>query len=281
MRSIKIFFALALFLLSQAATPSYAETALPKNGTIADAFVGEELVYEIGFWFFEEVAIGKISLEKGENGEFVATLTAYTTGIVDKFVKHRKDIYVSRLKLSPDGKRFLTKSFEKSVTIGDDKHIKSSTVFDYGKMTMTWKSTKNGKETSAGIIDLPKDKYSDDPLGAFYNFRYGVYGPHEAGREYTIYSFPKEDHVPKISLKIDSKEKSTGPGKKGDFLASARIDKELFGSQAGDIDIVFTDDMLPIEAVAKELLFFGDVRGRLKKYGAAVEFKKTSAASAP
>ncbi len=281
MRSTKIFFALALFLLSSICTPSFAETHLPKNGTIAEAFLGEELVYEIGFWFFEEVAIGKIGLEKGENGEYVATLSAYTTGVVDKFVKHRKDLYVSRLKLSPDGKRFLTKSFDKSVTIGDNKVMKSSTVFDYEKMTMTWKSTKNGKETSAGTIELPKDRYSDDPLGAFYNFRYGVYGPHEAGREYTIYSFPKEDHVPKIFLKIDSREKSQGPGAKGDFLATARIDKELFGSQTGDIDIVFTDRMLPIEAVAKDLLFFGDVKGRLKKYGAAVEFRKTAAEAAP
>lgn len=281
MRNTKFFFALALFLLSSICTPSFAETHLPKNGTIADAFLGEGLVYEIGFWFFQEVAIGKIGLEKGENNEYVATLTAYTTGVVDKFIKHRKDVYVSRLKLSPDGKRFLTKSFEKTISIGTDKLIRSSTVFDYDRMTMTWKSTKNGKETSAGIIDLPKDKYCDDPLGAFYNFRHGVYGPHEAGREYTIYSFPKEDHVPKIFLKIDSKEKSPGPGRKGDFLATARIDKELFGSQTGDIDIVFTDGMLPIEAVAKELLFFGDVKGRLKKYGAAVEFKKTSAEAAP
>lgn len=281
MRSIKKNFALAFFLILFLCTGSIAETHVPKNGTIADAFLGEELVYEIGFWFFDEVAIGKIGLEKGENGEYVATLTAYTTGVVDRFVKHRKDVYVSRLKLSADGKRFLTKSFDKTVSIGDDKLLKSSKVYDYDKMKMTWASTKNGKETSAGIIDLPKDKYCDDPLGAFYNFRHGVYGPHEAGREYTIYSFPKEDHVPKIFLKIDSREKSPGPGVKGDFLATARIDKELFGSQAGDIDIVFTDGMLPIEAVAKELIFFGDVKGRLKKYGAAVEFKKTAAEAAP
>ena len=196
-------------------------------------------------------------------------------------VKHREDVYVSRLKLSPDGKRFLTKSFEKSVTIGDNKHMTSSTVFDYEKMTMTWRSTKNGKETSAGTLALPKDKQCDDPIGAFYNFRYGVYGPHEAGREYTIYSFPKEGNVPRIFLKIDSKEQGDVPGKKGDFLATARIDKDLFGSETGDIDIVFTDAMLPTEAVARDLVFFGDVKGRLKKYGTSLELKKTAAEARP
>lgn len=276
MRRITFLLALAVLLLAPLCARSLAETRV-QNGTIADAFLGEELVYEIGFWVFREVAIGKVSLEKGDNNEFVATLSAYTTGVVDKLVKHREDVYVSRLKLSPDGKRFLTKSFEKSVTIGDNKHMTSSTAFDYEKMTMTWRSTKNGKETSAGTLALPKDKQCDDPIGAFYNFRYGVYGPHEAGREYTIYSFPKEGNVPRIFLKIDSKEQSGVPGKKGDFLATARIDKDLFGSETGDIDIVFTDAMLPTEAVARDLLFFGDVKGRLKKYGTSLELKKTAA----
>lgn len=280
MRRINLLLALAVFLLAPLCTRSLAETRV-QNGTIADAFVGEELVYEIGFWIFREVAIGRVSLEKGDNNEFVATLNAYTTGVVDKLVKHREDVYVSRLKLSPDGKRFLTKSFEKTVTIGDNKFLRSSTVFDYGAMTMTWRSTKNGKETSAGTLALPKDKQCDDPLGAFYNFRYGAYGPHEAGREYTIYSFPKEGNVPRIFLKIDSKENGGVPGKKGDYLATARIDKDLFGSETGDIDIVFTDVLLPTEAVARDLVFFGDVKGRLKKYGTSLELKKTAAEAAP
>ncbi|MBI5642902.1 MAG: DUF3108 domain-containing protein [Deltaproteobacteria bacterium] len=248
--------------------------ALQKERSIADEFLNEELVYEIGFWFFDEVAIGKVSIRQGENGEYIATLKAYTTGVVDRIVKHREDEYVSRLKLSEKGKRFVTLSFEKTIRIGrQTRH--SLTVLDYDKMVMSQVSKKDGNIEKNETIELPRGKYFDDPLAAFYNFRYGVYGPLEEGREYTIYSFPKGGHIPKIYLNIASKKEKELRGKsKGEFLAHARIDKELFGSQTGEIDIFFNSDMLPIEAVAKELLFFGDVRGKLTQSGSLTEKRR-------
>ncbi|MBI5491848.1 MAG: DUF3108 domain-containing protein [Deltaproteobacteria bacterium] len=243
-----------------------AHAPADKSRSIADAFLDEELVYEIGFWLFDEVAVGKVTLKK-DNGEYAAVLTAYTTGVVDKILKHRKDTYVSRMKLAEGGKRFVTLSFEKTIDTNGEVR-KSVTRFDYDKNVMTWRSWGGGKEEKSGTIDLPEDRYCDDPIAAFYNFRYGVYGPAEKGREYTIYSFPKEDRLPKIYLKIATDEEMEKRlNKPVDYLADAKIDKELFGSKSGDIEIAFTKDMVPVEAVAKGLVFFGDVRGRLVHEG--------------
>src|SRR5574337_1002910 len=181
-----------------------AHAPIDRSKSIADAFLDEELVYGIGFWLFDEVAVGTVTLKK-ENGEYIGVLSAYTTGVVDKILKHRKDTYVSRMKLAEGGKRFVTMSFEKTIDTNGEVR-KSVTRFDYDKNVMTWRSWGGGKEEKSGTVDLPEDRYCDDPIAAFYNFRFGVYGPAEKGREYTIYSFPKEDRLPKIYLKIATDE---------------------------------------------------------------------------
>ncbi|MDO8427264.1 MAG: DUF3108 domain-containing protein [Deltaproteobacteria bacterium] len=248
------------------AEPNLRPVSFKEGKTIADAFTGEELVYQIGIWFFDEVAIGKVSLRKDGKGDYVAVLTAYTTGVVDKVIKHRKDTYVSRMRLAEGGKRFVTLSFEKTIDTGDIR--RSVTKFDYDRNVMTWRSWGGGKEEKSGAVDLPKGIYCDDPIAAFYNFRYGVYGSAEKGREYWIYSFPKEDHIPKIYLRIATDEEMDKRlDKPVDYLADAKIDKELFGSKSGELEIVFTKEMVPTEAVAKGLIFFGDVRGRLVAEG--------------
>ncbi len=249
--------------------------------TVAEAFVDEELVYKIGFWLFDDVAEGVVTLKAGENGEYVATLNAYTTGVVDTLLRHRKDTYVAHLVLAEGGKRFVSKRFEKRIEM-DGKKKTSVTVVDYDKREIRWTSTETGKENKSGSAPIPPGVYADGPLAAFYNFRYGVYGPIKEGREYKILTFPKEDHVPEIYLRIAAKDemakrvRSAKERRAADMLADVRLDKELFGSQTGNVEILFSDDMVPVVAVAKDLVLFGDVRGRLVRIGLGMEMRKGS-----
>lgn len=274
-----IFLVVAAFL---SAAPAYFEPVsgissayAEEPSAIADAFLNEELTYSLGFWFLEDVALGRVNLTKGENGEYTATLYAYTTGVVDEMLRHRRDKYVSRLKLAEGGKRFVTLSFEK--TLESYAGVKKTlTAFDYEKGVMTWKRWKNGKLEKTGEEPLQEGVYYDDPIAGFYNLRFGVYGAIEKGREYRINTFPKEGRVPQIRVIMAADEEmdkriegNSGAG----FLADVKLDKELFGSKAGDIVIFFTGDMLPVSAIAKDILFFGDVTGKLKTAGEA----KTSA----
>lgn len=257
-----------------------AEELIPSSEalTIADAFLGEELTYRIGFWIFDDIAEGKVSLTQDENGDYLAILEAQTTGVVGFILRYRKDTYVARLRLSEDGSRFITSTFEKTVNKSGMVR-RGITKLDYEKRLMTWRSWGGGKEEKTGEERIPPDIYTDDPLAAFYNFRYGVYGTIGEGKEFRILTFPKKDRVPEIFVRVATRDEM---GKRvvqdkpyADYLADARIDKELFGQKSGDIEILFTGGMLPVYAVAKDVAIYGDVKGRLTEITKAVGFVKS------
>lgn len=249
-----------------------------KKPTIADVFIGEDLTYRIGFWIFDDVAQGRLTLENGPDGDYVATLSAWTTGVAGWALRYRKDTFVVHMRLSDDGQRFISKTFEKTVDKSGDIR-KGITYFDYDKRLVTWRSWGGGKEDKGGTGRIPSGIWVDDPIAAFYNFRYGVYGPVKEGANYTIYTFPKGDEVPHIMLRMASKTELAarrGDNAAAEYLAYARIDRDLFGSQSGDVEILFNGDMLPTEAVAKDIMLFGDVRGRLVKMGFDMGIVKTA-----
>ncbi len=251
--------------------------------TIAVAFLGEALTYQIGFWAFDNVAIGKVSLKRGADGDYVATLTAYTTGgFLTWLLRGRHDVYVEHLRVSGDGKRFISKTFEKNVETVNKKK-QSIVTIDYGKGLMTSKNYEDGLETTNNVIPLQKGVLYDGPLAAFYNLRFGAYGPFEMGQEFNIYTFPKKDgHVPVIHVRIAGQEETDrrlNGNLLHEYFTEVRLDKDLFGSKAGNIDILFSNDHVPEEAVAKDVLFFGDVRGKLTSVGAGMEFTIKPAAA--
>ena len=256
-----IFFLACLFIL-----PGPGLAGGKGSRTIGEAFDGEELTYDIGFWLFDRVAVGELRIERSETGEYVASLTAYTTGMVDRILQHRKDIYVSLLQSVDGGKRFMSKAFIKTVDI-NGKVRQGITELDYEKGLMTWSSWGGGKADRTGTESFPPGTYIDDPLAAFYNFRFGVYGPVEDGREYRILTFPKKGRIPEIYARLATSDEMTKrvlPEKAhARYLADAKIDKELFGSGSGWVEILFDKELVPVEAVAKDIAFFGDVRGRL------------------
>lgn len=255
--------------LSETPAVALGKQSSPQGATIADAFVNEELSYSIGFWLFEGVAFGKVSLKKGEDGDYSATLTAHTAGALDRILYHREDTYVAHFRLADGGRRFVTTSFDKTIESGG-KVKKSLTTFDYDRREMSWKSWEEGRGERSGVEKIPPGIYCDDPIGAFYNFRFGVYGPVEEGRKYQIPSFPKKGVVPMIYMRIADRGEFMEANSKetvADYLSYATIDRDLFGSQTGNIEIYFTRGMVPVEAVVKDLIFFGDVRGTLIKGG--------------
>lgn len=265
-------------------TASFAETltvqpeALKESANIGDAFVEEEFIYQISVLIFDDAAVGAVSLKKAGNGEYIATLTAETSGVINK-IYHRKDTYTARLAMTSDGRRFVTKTFEKTVDV-NGKVRRGVTYMDFDKGVMTWKSWGGGKPDKDGMVTFAPGVYYDDPLAAFYNFRYGIYGTVGEGKTFRIPTFPKQDHVPAITMRINTKaemdKRTDGKKPYADYLADVKLDKELFASGSGELEIFFTDGLVPVEAVAKDIVFFGDVRGKLKTIGMAMGLKKTS-----
>mgnify|MGYP001578858656 FL=1 len=279
MRKLKLLFPASSLLILVLLIPVFALSlrltahAAEEHGapTIADAFAGEALDYVIGFWFFDNVAEARLSLEKGEKGEYIARLEAYTTGVI-KGIADRRDVYVARLKLVDNGKRFLTQSFEKSVTMRG-KTRRNLTVVDYKKRVVRWRSWGGGKEEKTGVSNIPPGIYCDDPLAAFYNLRAGVYGPIQEGKEFRMFTFPKGDRVPEIKVRVAGNAELQEKARKNKYsarsssfyspqhLAIATMGPELFASEG--IDLFFNSSFIPVEAIARDVMLFGDVRGRL------------------
>lgn len=259
------------------ASQSFFKVAVSNHQiNIGKLFDGEELIYDIGFWLFKKAAIGKIGLKKKEDGGYIAVLQAETLGVIGWVTRYRKDVYIAHMEEAEGGKRFITSVFDKTVTIGDTTK-RTATYLDYKKRIMTWKKWKGDKLEEDKQEEIPPDNIYDDPLAAFYNFRFGTYGPIEEGREYRITTFPKKD-VKTMYLRIatkDEKDKRIHSNSDDvDYLADIIIDKELFGSQTGNIEAFFTKELIPMGGIVKDLIFFGDVRGTLVEMTSKAAFRR-------
>jgi hypothetical protein len=120
---------------------------------------------------------------------------------------------------------------------------------------------------------MPYGILYDDPMTAFYNFRFGVYGKIEPGKIFTIHTVPRKEGPRPIRLTVASKKeeeqrRSKENEKEGkDIFIKVRLDKEFVGSVHGDVEVWFTKDIVPMTGVAKDVFFYGDIRGRLTYRG--------------
>ncbi|MFQ5329075.1 MAG: hypothetical protein ACE5D4_03695 [Thermodesulfobacteriota bacterium] len=235
--------------------------------SIGAAFNGESLHYRLSFWWFKYAADSHIALSRdGDN--FLITMSAETAGFIGWVTKHRKDRYRVYVEEVEGGRRFKLKRLEKEVTIGE-KVRKSVITMDYEKRIMTTRRWGRGKSEQRSEEPIPEDTYYDDPLTAFYNFRFGAYGPIEEGREYHITTFPKNG-VSTMYLRLATGEEKVRRRTKIDateYLADITIEREMFGSQSGNIEVLFSKELVPLEGVVKDIILFGDVRGALVERG--------------
>jgi hypothetical protein len=112
----------------------------------------------------------------------------------------------------------------------------------------------------------------DDPVTAFYNLRFGVYGKVEPGREFILRTIPRKGHEI-IRIQVATKEEAekaraaekVKTGK--DFLIRILLDREMWGRKKGELEIWFNRDLLPISGVVKDIPLFGNIRGRQTGHG--------------
>lgn len=236
-----------------------------KESDISKTFNGEELEYDISFLWFKNAAKAKISFHKKREGGYLASIEAETLGFIGWVSKYRKDSYFSHIEETDDGKLLISNLFEYQVTIGN-KTRKSHVTFDYENQSMVWESRGGGKPDSLKKEKIKPGVRYDDPLVAFYNFRYAAYGPLKEGKEFHISTFPKKG-VSTIYVRINTekeKKKRLNPVPEGvKYLVDTRLAKELFGSQSGNIEILFSKDFIPLVGTVKDIILFGDIRGIL------------------
>lgn len=259
-----------LFIDIAMPAPSWAKESSEATVTsaakgIGDTFEGEELVYDMGFWIFRKIAKGRFKLTKEPDGTYKAVLSASTKG---RFFRSTKSTFTAYIRESADKKRFITSRFEKySKKRGTIKKVVKEIDHEKGILKITkW---KNGKFRSAQEIEIPEGAIYDDPLAAFYNLRFGVYGALEKDGKYLITTFPEKGKEVKIkAYTANKKVLKRGIRKRKNnaaLLINAQLDKELFDSSSGKVELFFDEKLIPIDVVAKNVLLFGDIYAKLRR----------------
>jgi hypothetical protein len=259
------------FPLREGEAASTSFTIGDGKNSIANFFLGEELVYEVGVWLFKRVALGKLSFkEAGEKGRYVAILQAETLGVLGWVARYRVDTYRSTMEEVEGGRRLRSISFEEDVKIGN-KVRKKIHLFDY--RNRKWVQMRQRKDGSMErtVQEIPSGMVYDDFITASYNFRYGVYGEVDRGKKYSVATFPRKKATTYeviIAGKEEEEErrKRSEKSKEGkEHYVKLFLDPEITHSKEGLIEGWLSKDLYPVEGTIKEVILFGDVKGTLIK----------------
>jgi hypothetical protein len=98
--------------------------------------------------------------------------------------------------------------------------------------------TKKDGELSRETVEIPPGVYFDNPLTAYYNFRYGVYGKVAPGREFIIRTVPRKGQgIFRVAVALEKeavRNREEDPEKKGkDLLVRILLEQEFLGSPKG------------------------------------------------
>lgn len=238
--------------------------------SIGRTFAGEELHYDIAFWFLRKVAVVRMTFAPGaEDGRYVATLQGETVGLTGFFTRYRTDTYRAVMEELDGGRRLRSLTFEEQVRIGD-KSRRHTHTFDHKNRKWIEQNIRMSGATSVEEHDIPEGKDYNDFLAASYNFRYGVYGTVERGKTYHVPVFPKKD-VTTYDVKVVSKAEEdrlrdrTSAPEGGEYRIELAMDPEVVHSERGLVKGWLAKELYPVEGLMEDVFLFGDVRGTLVK----------------
>lgn len=243
----------------------------PAKLPIGAHFNGEKLHYNLGFFTFFHAADAEITFSKDPavKDGYIAQLEAHTNGIIKFLTFQRRDNYISHMVLMDNGKRLRSAKFEKIQRQFGRKEKRTETIFDYENKIVHWKTWKGDELTGEGTHPIPDNTVYDDPLAAFYNFRYGVYGEIEKGKPFNVNTLPTKRQA-KLEMQIASEEetlkKNSSSSRKSqrEYLVKVMLDQDLFDQKKGDIELWLSKDYVPVEGVVKGVLLLGDIHGVLR-----------------
>ena len=223
-----------------------------------DAFCGENLFYDIGFWIINKAATGSIKYRKHRRG-YIAVFEAETSGLFRLITDHRKEVMKSIMEYDQKEGRFRPLVFQEIFTQGDSE-IRKTLSFDYEKGTFDFLLVKNKRKIIDRTRNLPERQF-DDLLTFFYNLRMRCYGEVKEGKKLSICVLVKEKPS-YISVSFDSsKNKKKGVGK---YYAVLSMDRNITQAYSKRVSCWFSHDFIPLLGVVEDAYSFGDLTVRLR-----------------
>jgi hypothetical protein len=257
----------------------------PSQAVAAEKFFyppNEEFTYEVHFLSLINAGTSRIQIQKKSGNRYEARMVAETKGIVGFFTRYRKNSYTSEMEYIPEQRRLITRRFTKIVTWGDEIR-KSVSENDYRSRIHRWVVTENGKFKSKGSEKIPEGVIYEDMISAFFNLRYGAFGPIKPGRRITVISQPfsqasmveskkdSEEYLREFEIRIADKiterkyRQRLGRKHEKGALVLINAPNDFFGQNKGDVIIWFDNKMIPVGTTVEDVFLFGDVTGTLVK----------------
>ncbi|MFQ5481878.1 MAG: DUF3108 domain-containing protein [Nitrospinaceae bacterium] len=231
-------------------------------------FNGEKLVFDISFLFFDNAATADVRFFE-KNGRFYSVLRAETKGFVGFFTSYRKHFYRASFDVIDGGRRVRTRNFEREVIIGDNVE-RTQHYLDYNSRKHWWFKYKNDDLIEQEQEPIEEGKFMDDILAAFYNFRNGVYGPIQEGRDYKIDTIPDQGmkamsvHVFDEAEEQEYRRKNGRPGGE-ELLLKVVIPKEVFKTQTGELIFWSSRNYIPLETKVLNYILLGDLHVKFRE----------------
>jgi hypothetical protein len=145
--------------------------------TIVDQFLGEELIYNIGFWLFSHCGIARTSFVKTDlPGIYRLGLEGHSVGFIDFLVGKLRYDYISYAQFSASEDRLRPVVFQvKKKRAG--KTRRRLIIFDYAGQEIIFSKAGYDEQTDVQREPMRTERLYEDYMTLFYNFRYGYYGP--------------------------------------------------------------------------------------------------------
>ena len=246
-----------------------ARAAVKTEGrSTADQFLGEELIFHIGYWLISHCGTARACFEKTDlDGIYRASLEGRAVDFIDALVGRIRYTYESYSQYSEAEERLRPVVFQLTKRRMDKEKRKRIT-FDYASGQIIFSKTRSNGQTRIRREAMKKGKIYEDYLTLSYNFRHGYYGPLMRGRSYQLPIYIRK-RMKSLKLQIVSAEEEKKYRQKEsvktdkDFFLQFQVDREDVSSASGEIEGWVSSEAIPIKGTIKDVLLFGDVRGEL------------------
>ena len=271
MKTGKLLFVLGFLILFTCSV--HAESQKIPTGAVnaraaLDTLCGETMLYDIAFLWFDQLAVGEFTLVKmDEPDRYRAVLEAKTLGIAAWLTSNRLQRYVSYLRLDDDGS-LRPESHDADMYKTKGKIVKSrlkNWIYDYSRRIIVEKVKRNGRDSPIKNYAMGEGPTPYDILGAFYNFRAGLFGPLRRGASYKVPTFAKGRSTDiAISVLPETKRPKNTALPDGGLVVKVILDPEVFDTGDGTLYIWFDEDLSPAKVIVKDVVGLGDVRATLR-----------------
>ena len=261
MRRQLIILGCALLLAAMAPRPALADAL--RALTVQELVAESEMVYDIAFLWFDNLADGRASFDIGERpGTYRATLEAKTLGVAAWLTQDRIQRYTSLMTLGSDG-RLRSISHESLIIKGakNKRREKSKRyIFDDQKREVRFQVTADGSVGPEQVFPMGEET-PNDILTAFYNFRLGAFGPLRPGARYTIPTFNRKGKGTIVVETLPDGPRTNPFFPSSGLLCRAIVDPEIFDTGGGAIFFWFDRGVHPPRGIVEQMIGLGDVKG--------------------